>query len=120
MSIRKRIQSFGFAFKGIYTLLQREPNARIHLLATVVVCLAGFYFSITKTEWTILALTVGSVFAAESFNTAIEALTDLASPDFHPLAAIAKDVAAAGVLFTAIAALIVGICIFGPYLINLA
>lgn len=113
--LKKRIKSFGYAFKGIASLLKKEHNAWIHCLAIVVVTLAGIHFSITRTEWCIVCLCFGMVLAAEGFNTAIERLVDLVSPDFHPIAGDVKDVAAGAVLICAIAAAIIGMIIFIPY-----
>lgn len=106
--------SFKYAIKGIYFLLATQRNARIHLAATVLVIFSGFYFSISSTEWMIVIIAIGLVFAAEAFNTAIEQLVDMASPGFNKSAGRIKDVAAGAVLITAIAAAIVGIIIFGP------
>lgn len=114
--LKKRIKSFGYAFKGIGSLLKKEHNAWIHCSAIVLVTIAGFYFGITPTEWCIVVLCFGIVLAAEGFNTAIERLVDLVSPDFHPIAGDVKDVAAGAVLICAIAAAIVGIIVFLPYL----
>jgi diacylglycerol kinase (ATP) len=113
--LRKRINSFGYAFKGIASLLKREHNAWIHCIAIIVVTLAGLHFGITRTEWCIVCLCFGMVLAAEGFNTAIERLVDLVSPDFHPVAGDVKDVAAGAVLICAIAAAIIGLIIFIPY-----
>jgi diacylglycerol kinase (ATP) len=82
----------------------------------VVVIGLGFYFNINRTEWALVALAVGTVWSAELANTAIEALTDLVSPEYHPLAGKAKDVAAGAVLLAAFAALVVGALIFAPRL----
>lgn len=113
--LRKRIKSFGYAFKGIASLLKREHNAWIHCIAIIVVTLAGLHFGITRTEWCIVCLCFSMVLAAEGFNTAIERLVDLVSPDFHPVAGDVKDVAAGAVLICAIAAAIIGMIIFIPY-----
>ena len=113
--LKKRIKSFGYAFKGIASLLKKEHNAWIHCLAIVVVTFAGLYFDITRTEWCIVCLCFGMVLAAEGFNTAIERLVDLVSPKFHPIAGDVKDVAAGAVLICAIAAAIIGLIIFIPY-----
>ena len=113
--LKKRIKSFGYAFKGITSLLKKEHNAWIHCLAIVVVTLAGIHFGITRTEWCIVCLCFSMVLAAEGFNTAIERLVDLVSPDFHPIAGDVKDVAAGAVLICAIAAAIIGMIIFIPY-----
>ena len=109
----KRKASFKFAGRGL-TRLIREPNACIHAVAAVCVIAAGFIFSISATEWCLCILCIGAVFAAEGFNTALEALCDRVSPEKHPLIATAKDVAAGAVLITAIAAAAVGLIIFLP------
>ena len=114
--LNKRIKSFGYAFKGIASLIKKEHNAWIHCTAIVVVTLAGFYFDITPTEWCIVVICFSLVLAAEGFNTAIERLVDLVSPDYHPIAGDVKDVAAGAVLICAIAAAIVGMIVFIPYI----
>jgi len=117
--LRKRIASFGYAFKGLATLIVSQPNARIHLLATLLVLSAGSYFDLQRWEWVSIVLAVALVLAAEAVNTALEFLTDLVSPDYHRLAGKAKDVAAAAVLLAAIGAACVGILIFLPYVVAL-
>lgn len=97
-------------------MFQSEMNARIHLVITILVIISGIVFRVNLTEWAILALCIGSVLAAEGFNTAIEHLTDLASPEHHPLAGKAKDTAAGAVLICAIASSIAGLLIFVPKL----
>lgn len=113
-SIQKRIISFKFAFKGITWLIRTQHNMWIHLLAAAIVVTAGFYFSVTKIEWILLAITIGMVLSAEAFNTAIELLVDKISPEFNLLAGRIKDVAAGAVLITASIAVIVGLLIFLP------
>ena len=114
-----RLRSFGHAFRGLMLLLGTQPNARIHALATVLVLAAGALFGISPVEWALIALAVLCVWATEALNTAIEFLVDLVSPELHPLAAKAKDVAAGAVLVAAIGSLIVGILVFGPYILKL-
>jgi diacylglycerol kinase (ATP) len=115
-TLQKRLASFGFAFKGLATLFRTQPNARIHLLATMLVIGFGFWLQITPFEWALVALCIGMVFAAEAFNSALEFLTDLVSPEYHELAGKTKDLAAAGVLLTAGGTAAVGLLIFGPKL----
>ena len=117
--LQRRIASFGHAFRGIWMALRSELHLQFHAVATVVVIGLGFYFELTATEWMMVALAVGTVWTAELVNTAIEALTDLVSPDYHPLAGKAKDVAAGAVLIAAIAAMIIGLLIFGPRVLAL-
>ena len=114
MSLKKRVASFRYAFRGLIDLFKSQVNARIHGAAAAAVVLAGFYFQISRTEWIALSLCILLVFSLEAINTAIEYLTDLVSPDFHPLAGKAKDVAAAAVLLAALGAVIVGLIIFLP------
>ena len=116
--LKKRIKSFGYAFKGIASLIKKEHNAWIHCTAIVLVTVCGFYFGITPTEWCTVVICFGVVLAAEGFNTAIERLVDLVSPGFHPIAGDVKDVAAGAVLICAIATAIVGGIIFLPYLMK--
>ena len=116
--LEKRIKRFGYAFKGIVSLIRKEHNAWIHCTAIVLVTMGGFYFGITPTEWCIVVLCFGIVLAAEGLNTAIERLVDLVSPDFHPIAGDVKDIAAGAVLICAIAAAIIGGIIFIPYILG--
>jgi diacylglycerol kinase len=111
-SIKQRINSFKYAFNGIGDLLKSQMNARIHLFFTILVIAGGFFFEISKVEWLISLLAIATVFAAEAFNTALEYLTDLVSPEYHPLAGKAKDAAAAAVLILAIFAAIIGFMVF--------
>ena len=119
MSIKKRIQSFGFALKGLVTLFKTQPNARIHLLAMCIVTVAGYLLKVSTADWCFIVISFAMVLAAEAFNTAIEFVVDLASPDYHDLAGKAKDVAAAAVLITAIGAAIIGGIVFLPKLLML-
>jgi len=112
--IKERLKSFQYALKGILLLFQTEPNAKIHLAITFIVVAGGFFFSISSTEWCLLILAIAIVLCAEGMNTAIEYLTDLVSPNIHPLAGKTKDVAAGAVLLAAIGAAIVGCIIFIP------
>lgn len=112
--LRRRAASFGHAFRGVGAALRSELHLQFHAVATAAVLGLGLYFQLSLTEWALVALAVAGVWAAELFNTAIETLTNLASPDYHPLAGRAKDVAAGAVLLAALGALAVGGCVFGP------
>jgi diacylglycerol kinase (ATP) len=114
-----RLRSFGHAFRGLKILLQTQHNARIHAVATLLVVAAGALFGISPAEWALVALAVAAVWTAEALNSAIEFLVDLASPEFHPLAAKAKDLAAGAVLAAAIGSLVVGVLVFGPHVLEL-
>lgn len=110
----KRLQSFGHALRGLRTLFLREPNARLHLAATVLVVVLGFAYDLSSGEWIIISLCIGMVFAMELLNSAIEVLADTVHPQRHSGIKRAKDLAAAGVLMSAIAALVAGLLIFIP------
>lgn len=114
--IKARIRSFGFAFKGIATFFLSQAHAKIHALATLIVVALGCWLGLNATEWAILVLTMAMVWVAEAVNTAIEFTVDLASPEQHPLAGKAKDVAAGAVLLAAIAAVVVAGLVLGPHL----
>ncbi len=118
-SFKKRLESFKYAFNGLCLLIRDEHNARIHLFFATLAIAAGFYFNIHYIEWLILILTIGFVFVAEFFNSSIEALADKISEKEDPLIKKSKDIAAGGVLFTAIISVIVGLIIFGPRLLKL-
>ena len=117
--IKKRIRSFRYAFQGIFFLFRTELNAKIHLAAALLAVLMGVFFHITPEEWCLIVLCIFSTFSAEAFNTAIEALVDLVSPENHPLAGRAKDLAAGAVLLTAIGAAVIGGVIFLPKILDL-
>jgi diacylglycerol kinase len=108
------VRSFGYAFRGLGILLRTQANARLHATATITVVGAGFWFGISRSEWCLIVVAIGLVWTAEGVNTALEAVVDLVSPDSHPLAGRAKDVAAGAVLCAALAALGIGLIIFGP------
>jgi len=110
-----RYSSFKFAFKGMTAVFRSEPNMHLHVLASMVVFVMAYRFEVTRTEWCLLVFCVGLVWMAEIFNTSIETLTDLVSPEQHVLAGKTKDLAAGAVLMAAITAVVVGLIIFIPY-----
>lgn len=115
-SVIKRAKSFTHAGRGVWVFIKTTHNAWIHLVLFAVVVLLGFYFSVTKIEWTMLVLVGGFVLVTEAFNTALEIDVNLTSPEYHPYAKDIKDVAAGAVLLAALTALVVGVIIFLPYL----
>ncbi len=110
-----RRESFRNAFRGLWYTIRTQPNAQIHLVVSAIMITFGMFVGLTFTEWCLAFAAVALVLGAEGLNTAIEALTDLVSPDYHRLAGIAKDTAAGGVLVCAICAAIIGVMIFGPH-----
>lgn len=112
--IVSRLHSFRHAFRGWFYALRTQRNAWIHSAVATIVFILGLWLQLSPLDWAIIILTIAMVFAAEFMNTAIEAVVDLASPDTHPLAKIAKDVGAAAVLVAALAAIIIGLLLLGP------
>jgi len=110
--------SFGYAFAGLWWSIKTQRNMRIHLAAVVAVFVLGVVLRLTAGELAVLALTCTVVLAAEMINTVVEATVDLASPERHPLAKVAKDVAAGAVLVTAIGAIGVGLLLFVPHMVG--
>jgi len=112
--MKKRIRSFVYAGRGIKAVFRSEPNMKIHIFISILVIIGGFIFRINVIEWCFCLLCMGLVIGAEMINTAVENVVDLASPDFHPLAGKAKDIAAGAVLICAIISIIIGLLIFIP------
>jgi len=112
----RRLKSFAYALQGLAFLVRTQPNARVHLLATVLVCAAGVYFSLSRAEWLWIAVAIVLVWSAEAFNTALEQLADTLHPEQHPGIGRAKDVAAAAVLIAALGAAAIGVGVFLPHL----
>jgi len=117
-SVKRLFKSFGYALKGIYQMILTEQNAKVHTFAACCVIAAGFYFRISSFEWIAIIMMIAAVLAAEIFNTSIETLSNKVSPEYSESIKRVKDFAAGGVLIFAIAAVIVGLIIFVPKLIN--
>jgi diacylglycerol kinase len=107
------------AIKGIRTMLRTQHNAWIHAAATAAVAVTGSLLRLSASEWCWIVLAVIAVWTAEALNTAFEFLTDVASPSFHPLAGQAKDVAAGAVLISAVGAVLIGLLVLGPHMMEL-
>ena len=118
-SISKRMKSFKFAFRGISVFIKTQHNVWIHLSAAFIVIVLGVIFNVNFYEWCLLIFAIGFVLTAEIFNTAIEYFVDLISPEFNKKAGLIKDLAAGGVLISAITAAIIGLIIFLPKFIIL-
>lgn len=107
-------KSFGYAFEGIFTCIRKERNMKIHCVMAVLVVAAGVILRLSLVEWCICLGLFGLVMALELVNTAVEAVVDLVTGEYHPLAKIAKDTAAGAVLIAAIMAAAAGLIIFVP------
>jgi diacylglycerol kinase len=106
--------SFRAAFAGLVWAWQSQRNFRIHSVLALVALGLGTLIQLERWEWGLLFMTIGLVLAGELFNTALEAVVDLASPEWHELAKRAKDTAAAGVLVLALAAMLIGVVLALP------
>jgi diacylglycerol kinase len=115
--MKKRIKSFEYALNGLKIFFKTQPNAQIHLFASVFIIILGIIYKLENQEWLLIIFAIGIVFLAEAFNTAIEFLVNFVSPDFHKEAGKIKDLAAAGVLIAAITAAVIAILIFLPKII---
>ena len=117
-SIRKRIKSFQYAFRGLFILFQKEHNARIHLIAAIITITLGMLFDIRACEWAVIIFAIVLVIGAELFNSALEQLADAVTKDLHPAIRNAKDMAAGAVLILALGAVVIGLIVFIPYFIK--
>ena len=108
------IRSFGFAFSGIFKLLRSERNFAIQFLAMITV-IAGFYFSITVSEWLTILCISALVLSLEALNSAIEKVCDLYSTEEDSRIKLIKDIAAGAVFISAIFAGVIGVIVFGKY-----
>lgn len=118
-SIRERLWSFLNSFSGIRLLLKFEHNFRIHLAILLAVIIAGLILRLSSAEWLVIIISSAMVLASESFNSAIEYLSDAVSGEFNPEIKKAKDVAAAAVLISVIGAIVAGLIIFIPEILSL-
>ncbi len=116
---KKIINSFKYAIEGFISSFKTERNMKIHVLAMIMVIIAGFILKLTKIEWCICIILIVIVISAELFNTAIETIVDMISPEKNEKAKLAKDISAAAVLVLAIGAVIVGALIFLPKIFHI-
>lgn len=113
----KHLKSFKYAFSGILHSLIHEANFRVQIVITVLATIAGFYFKISSTEWSVLIISFSSLLSAEVLNTSIENFLDFIIPKKSEVVRIVKDLAAGFVLINAIACLLILFIIFGKYFI---
>ncbi|MCB0820263.1 MAG: diacylglycerol kinase family protein [Bacteroidetes bacterium] len=114
--MKKRIQAFGHAFRGIAIGFRREVHMRIHFVLAFVALTAAWFFQISKMEWIAVLLCIAMVFAAEMLNAAVEHLANRVNREYDPEIGAVKDIAAGAVLIAALFALTVGCIIYLPYL----
>ncbi|QDX93295.1 diacylglycerol kinase family protein [Brevibacillus laterosporus] len=107
-------RSFGYAIQGINHAVRTQRNMQIHVAVALGVVIVSIWLQVTRLEFSLLLLVIAVVWALELFNTAVEAVVDLVTEEYHPLAKIAKDVAAGAVFVAAMFAILIGILILGP------
>jgi diacylglycerol kinase len=109
--------SFGYAWEGLVYTVQCERNARIHLVVAMLIVLLGLWLGLSILEWGLITVAIAFVFTGEMLNTVIEVMVDLITPEYHPLAKRAKDVAAGAILVGALAAAVIGTIVLVPPLL---
>jgi diacylglycerol kinase (ATP) len=114
-----RGKSFKNAFTGLVYALSTQKNIQIHLMATLLVIIFSLLLKITTVEFSIILLCIAIVWITEIMNTAIETVVNLCSPNYHDLARISKDLAAAAVLVSAVASAAIGFVILTPHIISI-
>lgn len=117
-SIKSRLGSFKYAFRGFWSLLKNEHNSRVHFFAAIVAIVIGLILKINTFEWSLLIILFGIVFLTELLNSSLETLADLVDPEWNERIRLAKDYAAAAVLVSAIIAVLVGGLIFIPKILD--
>lgn len=113
-------RSLNQAWRGILYTWKTEGHFQFHLFAAITVVSLAWWIEVSRFDWLILILAIGSVMGAELMNTALEIVVDMVQPNFHPLAGMAKDVAAGAVLVTAIQAVVIGMVVFFPRVFRFA
>ncbi len=112
------VPSFRYAGAGLWWALKTQRNLRIHIGLGTLATLLGLLLGFSTLEFAVLVVTMTLVITLELVNTVVEAAVDLASPAYHPLAKVAKDVAAGAVLASAIGAVLIGLLLFLPRLLH--
>lgn len=115
---RRFVRSFSYALQGIVHTVKTQRNMQIHVAAATIVLAAAWWLQIPRSDVLLVFFSIGLVMALELVNTAVEAAVDLASPDWHAKAKIAKDASAGAVLVAALVSVAVGILVFGPPLLD--
>lgn len=111
---RNRVDSLGYALAGWLYMLRRQRNTWLMSFATPIVIGLGVWLQISLMGWALLFVVITIVWLTEFMNAAVEAAIDLSTSEYHPMAKVGKDVAAAAVLLGVVNSVIVGVFIFGP------
>ncbi len=118
--MKKFFESFKYAFRGIAYVFKTERNFRFHTVVGAIIIILMIVFRVTASQAIFLLYAIGSVLILEIINTVLERVTDILKPRVHPYAEAMKNLMAAAVLIAAIGAIIAGVLILGPYLLDWA
>ncbi|KKR91356.1 MAG: diacylglycerol kinase [Parcubacteria group bacterium GW2011_GWC2_42_12] len=113
--LHRLFKSFSYAFKGLIKTFREEQNLRVQLSASLIIVILGIYFRISRGEWGLLTLAIALVLIVEVTNSAVERITDVLRPRINSYVKEIKDIMAAAVLLSSIAAMVIGLFIFSPY-----
>jgi len=116
--VKRLFKSFSYAFRGLFKTLREEQNLQIQSAVGLAVIILGWYFKIKNWEWLSLILVIGLVILMEIINSAVERITDVLKPRLDSYVKEIKDIMAAAVMLASVMAVIVGLIIFLPYLLN--
>lgn len=117
--MKKRWDAFYNAFYGILCTAKVEAHVKFHWLATILIIIAGLWFSVSLIEWCLLLICIGIVISLEMLNSSVEKICDMVHPEYHEKVKYIKDVAAGAVLLFSIVAAIIGLIVFLPYVATL-
>ena len=115
---KRFLNSFKYSFEGLFYAYRFEQSMFIHFIATVLVIISNFVFSVSRTEWFVTLIAIGMVLAAELINTAIEAVVDLVTLEIHPLAKIAKDCGSAATFVLSVMSGIIAAFVYLPHIFS--
>lgn len=117
--IKGRLQSFKYAFRGMWLLITTEDSIKVQFSIALLVTVLGFILEISAIEWMLQSLAIGLVLVAEALNTAIEEIANFVHPEYHKKIGLIKDIAAGAPAFAALTSLIIAGIIYTPKIINL-
>jgi undecaprenol kinase len=116
IKIKRLFKSFGYAFKGLFKTFREEQNLRIQTVLSLVILILGFSYNLSRLEWSLLIIVIILVLVAEITNSAVERITDVLKPRINSYVKEIKDIMAAAVLLSSLAAVLVGFLVFWPYI----
>lgn len=119
LSLKRILRSFKFSFDGLKYAYTHEQSLILHVLTMTFIIACGLFFEITPMQWVITLVMGALILVAELFNTSIEAVVDMVTGEFHPLAKVAKDTASAACFIADMTAAGMWLVVFVPKIISL-